>query len=87
MCTPPAELKAHLAFTSSRPGRHIAPQAIMMRLRVLGINLQGARNAALRELVSAMPAPLGAEMLGYGDQVTQKHAAEAGRTWARYMTR
>lgn len=72
-------------FTSNRPGRHIDPQAIMMRLRALGINLQGARNTALRELVSAMPAPLVAEMLGYSDQVTHKHAAEVGNTWARYV--
>jgi hypothetical protein len=36
---------------------------------------------------SEIPAPLVAEMLGYSDEVTQKHAAEAGRTWARYVTR
>ena len=59
----------------------------MMRLRALGINLQGARNTALQTLVSEIPAPLVAEMLGYSDQVTQKHATEAGRTWARYVTR
>ncbi|BBY09992.1 hypothetical protein MMARJ_07320 [Mycobacterium marseillense] len=72
-------------FTSSRPGRHIDPQAIMQRLRRLGINLQGARNTALQMLVSEIPAPLVAEMLGYSDQVTQKHAAEAGNTWAKYV--
>ncbi|AMU26221.1 site-specific recombinase XerD [Mycobacteroides abscessus] len=59
----------------------------MHRLRGLGISLQGSRNTALRELVSTMPAPLVAEMLGYSDQVTQKHAAEAGNTWARYVQR
>ncbi|EIV75368.1 hypothetical protein MM2B1231_2451 [Mycobacteroides abscessus subsp. bolletii 2B-1231] len=37
--------------------------------------------------MSTMPAPLVAEMLGYSDQVTQKHAAEAGNTWARYVQR
>jgi hypothetical protein len=56
----------------------------MHRLRRLGINLLGSRNTALRELVSEIPPPLVAEMLGYSDQVTQKHAAEAGNTWARY---
>lgn len=74
-------------FTTNRPGRHIDPQAIMMRLRAVRINLQGARNTALGELVSAIPAPLVAEMLGYSDQVTQKHAAEAGNTWAEYVQR
>ncbi|CAN5295331.1 hypothetical protein BH09ACT8_BH09ACT8_21210 [soil metagenome] len=41
----------------------------------------------LRGLVCEIPAPLVAEMLGYSDQVTQKHAAEAGNTWARYVQR
>ena len=59
----------------------------MMRLRALGINLQGARNTALQTLVSEIPAPLVAEMLGYSDQVTQKHAAEVGNTWAEYVQR
>ena len=74
-------------FPSIRPGRHIDPQAIMQRLRALGVNLLGSRNTALQELVSEIPAPLVAEMLGYSDQVTQKHAAEAGTTWSRYVTR
>ena len=59
----------------------------MMRLKALGINLQGARNTALPTLVSEIPAPLVAEMLGYSDQVTQRHAAEAGNTWAEYVQR
>jgi hypothetical protein len=50
----------------------------MHRLRGLGVNLLGSRNTALRELVSEVPAPLVAEMLGYSYQVTQKHAEEAG---------
>ena len=74
-------------FLSIRPGRHIDPQAIMQRLRALGVNLLGSRNTALQELVSEIPAPLVAEMLGYSDRVTQKHAAEAGTTWSRYVTR
>ncbi|KAA0999292.1 recombinase XerD, partial [Pseudonocardia sp. EV170527-09] len=73
-------------FPSSRPGRHIDPQAIMQRLRALGVNLLGSRNTALQQLVSEIPAPLVAEMLGYSDQVTQRHAALAGTTWANYAT-
>lgn len=71
-------------FPSSRPGRHFDPQTIMKRLGSLGMNLQGARNTALQELVSEIPAPVVAEMLGYSDQVTQKHATESGNTWGRY---
>lgn len=73
-------------FPSSRPGRHLDPQTIMHRLRWLGINTLGSRNTALKELVAQVPAPLVAEMLGYSNQVTQKHAAEAGNTWAAYAS-
>lgn len=73
-------------MSSSRPGRHLDPQSIMMRLRWLGINLLGSRNRALEELVSQIPPPVVAEMLGYSDQVTQRHAAEAGNTWMQYAS-
>jgi hypothetical protein len=36
-----------------------------MRLRWLGINLLGARNSALDNLVAEVPPPLIAELLGY----------------------
>lgn len=58
----------------------------MHRLRGLGVNLLGSRNTALQELVSEVPAPLVAEMLGYSYQVTQQHAEEAGNAWAKYVT-
>lgn len=74
-------------FPSSRPGRHIDSQTIMHRLRWLGVNLLGSRDTALQELVSEIPAPLVAEVLGYSDKVTQRHAAEGGNTWARYARR
>lgn len=72
-------------FPSSRPGWHLDPQSIMHRLRWVGINTLGSRNTALKELVAQVPAPLVAEMLGYSDKVTQKHAAEVGNTWAKYV--
>lgn len=59
----------------------------MHRLRRLGVNLLGSRNTALQKLVSEIPAPLVAEIFGYSDQVTQKHAAEVGNTWAGYVQR
>jgi len=73
-------------FPSNRPGRYLDPQSIMMRLRWLGINLLGSRNTALQQLVSEVPAPLVAEMLGYSHPVTQKHAAEVGNVWTRYAS-
>ena len=56
----------------------------MERLRELGINLLGARNSALRGLVTEVPAPLVAEMLGYSYQVTQKHAAGTAAPGSQY---
>jgi hypothetical protein len=57
----------------------------MDRLRDLGINLLGARNTALRELVTQVPAPVVAELLGYSDKVMQKHADLASEPWGRYV--
>lgn len=74
-------------FPGYRAGRHIHPNTLMARLREIGINLLGARNASLRGLVTEVPAPLVAEMLGYSYQVTQKHAAAAGGPWSRYAAR
>jgi hypothetical protein len=73
-------------FPGYRPGQHIHPNTLMMRLREIGIDLLGARNAALRGLVNEVPAPLVAEMLGYSYQVTQKHAAAAAEPWSRYAS-
>lgn len=71
-------------FPSHHPGQHLNPQSIMFRLRDLGINLQGARNTAMQQLVSEVPAPLVAEMLGYSYQVAHLHAQQATQPWARY---
>ena len=46
----------------------------MLRLRVIGIDLLGARNAALRDLVRQLSAPIVATQLGCSHQVAQRHA-------------
>jgi hypothetical protein len=61
-------------FPGYHPGKHLDPQSIMMRLRKLGINLLGARNSALQDLVAEVPPPLVAELLGNSHQVSQRHA-------------
>jgi hypothetical protein len=73
-------------FPSSHPGKHLDPQSIMHRLRDLGINLLGARNAALQSLVAEVPPPFVAELLGYSYQVTHRHAEVAAQPWSRYVT-
>ena len=74
-------------FPSSRPGRHLAANFVMTRLRDLGINLLAARNTALQSLVVEAPPPLVAELLGYSYNTTQRHAEIAAQPWARYVTK
>lgn len=71
-------------FPSTRAGEHLHTVTVTNRLRTLGIDLLGARNAALRELVSQVPAPVVADMLGYSNQVTQRHADLAAQPWSQY---
>ncbi|WP_329602627.1 hypothetical protein [Mycolicibacterium phocaicum] len=71
-------------FPGYRPGEHLHPGTVMLRLRQLGIDLLAARNTALRELVMQMPAPIVAEMLGYSDNVVHRHAELAAQPWSRY---
>jgi hypothetical protein len=71
-------------FPSTRAGQHLHPQSIMDRLRDLGIDLLGTRDAALRDLVRRVPAPIVATQLGYSHQVTQKRAELAAQPMSRY---
>ncbi|MDZ7886667.1 MAG: recombinase XerD [Mycobacterium sp.] len=71
-------------FPGYRPGEHLHPTTLMDRLRWLGIDLLGARNTALRELVTQVPPPVVAEMLGYSDQIVHRHAALAAQPWSTY---
>ena len=72
-------------FPSNRPGRHIDPQAIMIGSGSSASTCKAHATPPCRNSLSEMPAPLVAEMLGYSDQVTQKHAAEGGNTWSRHV--
>jgi hypothetical protein len=56
----------------------------MRKLRDSGIQLLGAHNAALRELVLEKPQRIVADALGYSARVTEKHAEDVGRTWVIY---
>lgn len=73
-------------FPGSRAGKHLDPQSIMLRLRKLGINLLGARNATIQNLVAEAPPPLVAELLGYSYQVAHRHADIAAQPWSQYVT-
>jgi hypothetical protein len=74
-------------FPSTLAGRHLHPNTVMHRLRDLGVNLLGARNRAIGELVLEVPPSVVAEALGYSPQVAFLHADKAAEPWARYAGR
>jgi hypothetical protein len=74
-------------FPGTLAGRHLHPTTVMDRLRDLGVNLLGARNRAIGELVLECPPSLVAEALGYSTQVAFLHATKAAEPWARYACR
>lgn len=74
-------------FPSTLAGRHLHPNTVMDRLRDVGVNLLGARNGAIGELVLECPPSLVAEAFGYSTQVAFLHADKAAEAWARYAGR
>jgi hypothetical protein len=58
---------------------------MMMALRTLGINLLGARNSALQNLVAEIPPPVVAHLLGHSHNCTQRHAQLTAQPWSRYV--
>lgn len=56
----------------------------MQRLRDAGINLRGAKNAALQELVQRIPPAIAAETMGYSSQAMEIHQQRAGAKWMVY---
>jgi hypothetical protein len=74
-------------FPSTLAGRHLHPNTVMDRLRDLGVDLLGARNRAIGELVLECPPSLVAEALGYSPSVAFLHADKSAEPWARYAGR
>jgi hypothetical protein len=73
-------------FPGHRAGKHLEHHTMMLKLRTLGINLLGARNSALQNLVAEIPPPPVAHLLGYSHNCTQRHAQLAAQPWSRYVT-
>jgi len=74
-------------FPGSQPGQHIHQSTLMNLLRDAGIDLRGAKNAALRELVLQMPAPIVADSLNYSYTVTELHRRSAGAHFTDYLAK
>lgn len=74
-------------FPGRRPGQPIHQSTLMNRLRDAGIDLRGAKNAALRELVLQMPAPIVADSVNYSYSVTEQHRRSAGAQFLDYLAK
>lgn len=79
-----ANAKSDWFFPGVNPGEHANSQSVMMRLRTIGINLLGAKNSTLQELVLQIPPSLAADALGYSYQTMDIHEQRAGGRWKGY---
>ncbi|TCO55620.1 hypothetical protein [Actinocrispum wychmicini] len=73
-------------FPGNQPGQHMHSTKLMNRLSKTGINLLGARLAAIRTLVSEMPPAVVAQALGYTAECAEDHATTAGAAWSSYAS-
>ncbi|MCR8897477.1 hypothetical protein NWF34_11015 [Gordonia sp. GONU] len=73
-------------FPGRTPGQHVNPQALMKHLRANGIELRGARNSAMRELLRDIPPAIVADQFGFHPGTTERHALGTGTGWSAYPT-
>lgn len=76
---------SHLLFPGRRAGQPIHPTTARLRLHALGIPNLLNRRSALHQILRTTPAPVVAGMLSYNPGRTERIAADAGITWARYV--
>lgn len=73
-------------FPGASPGQPLHQSYLMTLVRDAGVDLRGARNSALRQLVLDMPPAVAATVLGYSATITSQHARNAGQDFASYPT-
>jgi hypothetical protein len=71
-------------FPGNLPGQHTHPETMLHRLRSWGIDLNGVRNTALRDLARELNPTALANSLGYSSKIIHQHAA-AGAPHADYI--
>ncbi|MDA8314561.1 MAG: recombinase XerD [Actinomycetota bacterium] len=79
-----ANLTSSWLFPGRRAGSHLRPSTLRTKVMGMGIDILGARHAALRQLVLDCPPPVVADMLGYSYQAIERHAQQAGSPWSSY---
>lgn len=81
---PPGAKGGQLPTGPAAKGAHGSPHTMLRKVRNLGINILGARNSALQNLVREIPPPVVAHILGYS-HCTQHHARLAAQPCSRYV--
>jgi hypothetical protein len=71
-------------FPGTLAGHHVNPESMLQRLRNWGLDLGGARNAALRQLAMQLTPAALVKQLGYSPQIISKHAHESAAPQANY---
>lgn len=72
-------------FPGTRAGRHLHPNTLSGRLKVLGIDAQRARNATLRDLTQEVDARTLIDLLGYSPDIIAQHAARSATPMSDYI--
>ena len=75
---------ARWLFPGRRAGQPLHASHLAELVRDLGVPALAGRTAALRQLVLQVPAPVGAQALGYHHNTATRVATEAGTPWVRY---
>lgn len=70
-------------FPGRSAGHPLEAKQLARRLGRIGVSRLG-RLAAFHQLVTAIPAPVLAELLGYNPKVAAERAAELATDWAGY---
>lgn len=72
-------------FPGQRAGKPRSPNTLLLKLRAIGIDIQGVRNTTIRGLVEEIDPTSLSRMLGYSKQVMSKHATAATVPWSSYV--
>jgi hypothetical protein len=72
-------------FPGVRAGAPRSPNTHLLKLRGMGVNIQGIRNTTLQSLVKEIDATSLARMLGYSKQTLSRHAGAASAPMSSYV--
>lgn len=72
-------------FPGVRAGSPRSTNTHLLKLRGMGVNIQGIRNATLQSLVKEIDATSLARMLGYSKQTLSRHAGATSAPMASYV--